>query len=63
MNKKITYEDVANNPASEVKLRCKKTHKGSYNVGIGQIGFYSYEEGEILPRTKIILVEENWELC
>jgi len=60
--KKQTYEEVVDNLASTVKLKCTKTHKGSFNIGPGQIAGYSYKKGDVLPRIKIILNPKYWEI-
>jgi hypothetical protein len=62
MARKQTLEEVNNNPASHVKLKCIKPYNGSYNVGPGQITFFNYKKGEVHKRREIFLIEGYWEL-
>ncbi len=58
----IDYESVVDDPSSSVLLRCKKAYSGECNIRAGQILFYSYKEGDVLPRKAILLKEANWEI-
>ena len=60
----ITYEDIANNDSSTVKLECTQAHTGVNNLGFGRISHYSYKKGDVLPRNSIInFKSKNWKLA
>lgn len=61
MARKLTIAQIEDIPGSRIKLRCKKTHTVSIQVGPGGIGSMTYKEGCVLPRTKIWLRSGMWQ--
>lgn len=58
----MNYQEIVNNPSSDVELICIKGYSGVYQLGIGKFIPYKYKKGEILPRKLIFLKETHWKL-
>ena len=60
---KQTIEEIEDDAASNVKLKCIKAYRGTWDYGYGRIGGYSYKVGDVIERSKIFLKPKHWEVA